>query len=70
MLFRSFTPSESGDDFWQCNAYAGYRMLHRRVELTVGLLNIFDQNYQLEPLNLYNETARSRTFMTRLRINF
>ena len=59
-----FTPSEPGDDFWQCNAYAGYRMLHRRVELTVGLLNIFDQNYQLEPLNLYNETARSRTFMT------
>jgi hypothetical protein len=65
-----FTPSEPGDDFWQCNVYAGYRMFHRRVEVTVGLLNIFDQDYKLEPLNLYNDTARSRTFLARLRINF
>ncbi len=65
-----FTPAEPDADFWQCNAYAGYRLWHRRVEFTVGLLNIFDQNYSLEPLNLYNETARSRTFMTRLRIRF
>ncbi len=65
-----FNPSEPGDEFWQCNVYAGYRMLHRRVEITVGLLNIFDQDYQLEPLNLYNDTARSRTFMARLRLNF
>jgi Tfp pilus assembly protein PilF len=65
-----FTPAEPGDDFWQFNAYAGYRMLHRRVEFTVGLLNIFDQNYSLEPLNLYNEMARSRTFLARLKINF
>jgi Flp pilus assembly protein TadD len=65
-----FTPSEPGDDFWQCNAYAGYRMFHRRVEITVGLLNIFDQDYKLEPLNLYNDTARSRTFIARLRLSF
>lgn len=65
-----FTPSEPGDDFWQCNVYAGYRMFHRRVEFTVGLLNIFDQNYKLEPLNLYNDTARSRTFLARLRLSF
>ena len=65
-----FSTPEPGDDFWQVNAYAGYRMWQRRVEFTVGLLNIFDQNYQLEPLNLYNETARSRTFLARLRISF
>jgi Tfp pilus assembly protein PilF len=65
-----FTPAEPGDDFWQFNAYAGYRMLQRRVEFTVGLLNIFDQNYSLEPLNLYNEMARSRTFLARLKISF
>jgi Flp pilus assembly protein TadD len=65
-----FTPAEPGDDFWQFNAYAGYRLWHRRVEFTVGLLNIFDQNYRLEPLNFQNETERSRTFMTRLRISF
>ncbi len=65
-----FTPGEPGDDFWQFNAYAGWRLWKRRVEFTVGLLNLFDQNYRLEPLNLYNETARSRTFVTSLRISF
>jgi outer membrane receptor for monomeric catechols len=65
-----FSPAEPGDDFWQFNAYAGYRMLQRRVEFTVGLLNLFDQNYSLEPLNLYNEMARSRTFLARLKISF
>jgi len=65
-----FSPTESGDDFWQLNAYAGYRMWHRKVEISVGLLNLTDQNYQLEPLNLYNEMARSRTFTARLLISF
>ena len=65
-----FSPAEPGNDFWQFNAYAGYRMLHRRVEFTIGLLNLFDQNYSLEPLNLYNEMARNRTLLTRLRISF
>jgi len=59
-----------GDTFWQVNAYAGYRFWHRRAELTFGLLNLFDQNYQLQPLNLHNEMARSRTFLARLRISF
>jgi hypothetical protein len=58
------------DDFCQFNAYAGWRFWHRRAEVTVGLLNIFDQNYSLEPLNLYNEMARSRTFLARLLVTF
>jgi len=45
-------------------------MWHRKVEISVGLLNLTDQNYQLEPLNLYNEMARSRTFTARLLISF
>ncbi len=65
-----FTPAEPGDDFWKFNAFAGYRMWHRRVELTLGLLNIFDKGYKLEPLNFNNETAHSRTFLVRVRINF
>jgi len=65
-----FASAESGDDFWQFNAYAGYRAWHRRAEFTVGLLNIFDQNYKLEPLNFYNEMARGRTLLARLRISF
>jgi len=65
-----YSPAEPGDDFWQCNAYVGYRFWHRRAELTAGLLNLFDQNYQLAPLNLNNEMARSRTFLARLKISF
>jgi hypothetical protein len=65
-----FSSAEPGDDFWQFNAYAGCRFWHRRAEFTVGLLNITDQNYQLEPLNLYNEMARSRTLLARLKFSF
>jgi outer membrane receptor protein involved in Fe transport len=65
-----YTPAEPGDDFWQLNAFAGYRFLHRRGEITLGLLNITDQNYNLNPLNLYNELPRSRTLAVRLQVNF
>ena len=65
-----FTPAEPGDNFWQLNAYAGWRFWHRKAEISVGLLNVTDQNYRLEPLNFYNEMARSRTFITRLLVSF
>ena len=64
------TPAEPGDDFWQFNAFAGYRFLHRKAEVTLGLLNITDQNYNLNPLNLYNELPRSRTLALRLQLSF
>jgi Tfp pilus assembly protein PilF len=65
-----FSPAEPGDDFWQFNASAGCRFWHRRAELSVGILNITGQDYQLEPLNLYNEMARSRTYFVRVLISF
>jgi len=61
---------EPGDDFWQFNAYAGYRFLHRQGQVTLGLLNITGQNYNLNPLNLYNELPRSRTLLVSLQLNF
>jgi len=64
-----YTPSESAD-FWQFNAFAGYRFLHRKAQVTLGLLNITGQNYNLNPLNLYNELPRSRTLALSLRLNF
>jgi hypothetical protein len=54
----------------QFNAYAGCRFWHRKAELSVGMLNIFDTGYQLEPLNFYNEMAHSRTLLARLLISF
>jgi len=61
---------QPGDDFWQLNALAGYRFPRRKAEITIGLLNLTDQDYQLNPLNLYSELPRSRTLALRLRINF
>ena len=65
-----FSVAEPGNDFWQFNVYAGYRFCHRRAELTAGILNLANQDYQLEPLNFYNDMARERTLMIRLVLNF
>ncbi len=65
-----YTPSEPGDNFWQLNAFVGYRSPGRKAEVSLGLLNIADQNYNLNPLNLYNELPRSRTLAVSLRLNF
>jgi len=58
------------DHFWQFNAYAGWRFFQRRAEITLGLLNIGNQGYNLNPLNLHDELPQRRTLMARLRINF
>ena len=65
-----YNPAEPGDNFWQLNAFIGYRFLHRKVDFSLGVLNLTDQDYKLNPLNLYNELPRSRTLAMRLQINF
>jgi len=60
----------SGDHFWQVNLYAGYRFLQRRVELMLGLLNLADRDYQLNPLTLYQELPRARTLAVSGRFYF
>ena len=62
--------TEPGDDFWQFNLFAGYRFPRRRAAVTLGILNLTDQNYRLNPLNIYNELPRERTLMARFQINF
>jgi hypothetical protein len=63
-------PGLPSDDFWQVNLFAGYRFLQRRGEVGIGLLNLTDQDYRLNPLNLTPELPRSRTLVARLRLNF
>ncbi|MBC8097133.1 MAG: TonB-dependent receptor [Akkermansiaceae bacterium] len=65
-----FKGTEPGDDFWHCNLFAGYRFWRRRAEVSVGVLNIGDRDYKLEPLTLYNELPRERTFVARLSLKF
>ncbi|MCX6879099.1 MAG: FecR domain-containing protein [Verrucomicrobia bacterium] len=62
--------SRSGDEFIQFNAWAGYRFHHNLCELTAGVLNLGDTNYQLSPLNPHAEIARDRTFFLRCRLSF
>jgi len=67
---RGYTPDISGDDFWQLNAFVGYRFYNRAAELRVGLLNITDQDYRLNPLNLYYELPRERTLTVSFKFYF
>ena len=59
-----------GDNFWQFNAFAGYRFPRRIAELQAGVLNLGDRDYQLNPLNLYAELPRVRTFVASFKFNF
>jgi len=65
-----YSPALPGDDFWQFNIFAGYRFYHRAAEAQIGLLNIGDENYKLNPLNLYNELPRERTLSVLFKFYF
>ena len=67
---RGYTTDIPGDDFWQLNAQAGYRFFRRQAELRVGMLNLADQNYRLNPLNLTTELPRQRTAAVSLKFSF
>jgi outer membrane receptor protein involved in Fe transport len=65
-----YSPDQPGDNFWQFNAFIGYRFPRRFVELSLGVLNITDRDYRLNPLTLYSELPRERTAVVTLKINF
>jgi tetratricopeptide (TPR) repeat protein len=65
-----YTPAEPGDNFAQENIYAGWRFLNRRFEAEIGLLNLSGGDYQLNPLNAYQELPRKRTFMAKVNFIF
>jgi outer membrane receptor protein involved in Fe transport len=67
---RGYSAPIPGDDFWQYNVHAGYRFLRRRAEAAVGVLNLTDRDYRLNPLTLYNELPRERTFVASLKFFF
>ncbi len=67
---NSGSPSLADSDFWQHNFFAGYRFPRRYAEIRLGVLNIFDRDFRLNPLNLYPDLPRGRTFTASLRINF
>lgn len=62
--------SRDGDRFFQFNAWAGYRFNDNLCEITAGVLNIGDADYELSPLNPRAELARERTFFVLCRLSF
>jgi Tfp pilus assembly protein PilF len=65
-----YNGTEPPDDFVQLNLEAGWRFFHRRAQLLVGVLNLTDQNYHLNPLTEYSELPRSRVFIAQLNFEF
>jgi Tfp pilus assembly protein PilF len=60
----------AGDDFWQLNAFVGYRFFRNQCEVSLGFLNITGTDYQLAPLNYYTELPRDRTLFARVKLSF
>ena len=60
----------NGADFWQFNLYAGYRFPRNIGDVTLGLLNLTNHDYRLNPLNEYAELPRSLTVSVQTRLNF
>ena len=63
---RKDSASLDDSSFWQINASVGYRFLQRRAVVQISLLNLTDQNYRLNPLNLHADFPRTRTFVAQL----
>ena len=65
-----YTPVLASEDFCQQNVFLGWRLKRQRGEISLGLLNLSGQDYHLNPLTLYNELPRERTFVGRVKLNF
>lgn len=58
------------EEFWRFNLFAGYRFAKRRAEVRLGLLNLADEDYRLNPINLRAWLPRARTLLVSFRFNF
>jgi len=67
---NSGSPALADSDFWQHNFFAGYRFPRRYAEIRLGVLNILDRDYRLNPLNLHADLPRTRTLTASIRLNF
>jgi hypothetical protein len=64
------SPELNGADFQQLNLFAGYRLRRQRGEVALGLLNVTDQDYRLNPLTPYLDLPHKRAVFARLKFNF
>ena len=64
---HGYAPARPGDDFWQHHVFVGYRFPRRHAEVRLGVLNLTDEDYRLNPLNLHEHLARRRRVGTSMR---
>lgn len=67
---RAQSPAGPGDSFWHFNLFLGYRLPRRAAQFQVGILNLTDRDYQLNPVSLYAELPHERTFVASVKLNF
>ncbi len=67
---QGYSPNLPSEDFWQVNLFAGFRFAQRHAEVRLGLLNLIDQDYRLNPLNLLPDLPRKRTLLVGFRFYF
>jgi Flp pilus assembly protein TadD len=65
-----YTPGLPGDTLWQMDAATGYRFYQRRATIRLAVLNLTDQDYRLNPLNLHPDLPRRRTLDLALHVEF
>ncbi|MCZ7637488.1 MAG: hypothetical protein M5U12_16515 [Verrucomicrobia bacterium] len=65
-----YDPNLPGEDVTQLSFYAGYRFARRRCEARVGVVNITDEDYRLNPLSFYAELPRERMLYAALKLEF
>lgn len=65
-----YSPDLDGDEVTQLSLYAGYRFARRRCEARVGIVNITNQDYRLNPLSFYSELPRERMLYASLKLQF
>jgi hypothetical protein len=66
----STVAARPGDHVPQVEAWVGWQFPLRRGEVSVGVLNLLDEDYRLYPLNYYWELPRVRTFCARMAWRF
>lgn len=67
---NSGDPGYADEDLWQLDLWVGYRFARRRAEVRLGILNLTDADYRLNPLSPVTMPERERTFFTRLSWRF
>ena len=63
---RVFQPGESvsgGDRFWVADAVIRYRLPKRRGFITVGVSNLFDEEFQFQDTDPANPTIQPERFI-------